>query len=138
MNPGWAGTRPTASPGSVAGPLLVPGLLSPEAARIGKAQTWINICPGFWVLMYNSRKRRADRERRKGLGLGVPPHIPGGALLSPARITVWGEDVQCQQQITRRSSVQPPHFIDREAEAEGILLIVIPSLLAVLPTQVWG
>lgn len=88
--------------------------------------------------MYNSRKRRVDRERREGLGLRVLSPIPGGALLSLARITVWSEDVQSQHQITQRSSVQPPHFIDREAEAEGIFLIVIPSLLAVLPTQVWG
>lgn len=138
MNPGWVGARPATNPGSVAGPLLVPGLLSPEAARLGKGQPWINICPGFWVPMYNSRKRREDRERREGIGLRVPPHIPGGAVLSPARIAVWGEDAPCQHQITQRSPVQPPHFIDREAEAEGILLIVFSSLLAVLPPQLWG
>lgn len=54
-----------ANPGSMARPLLVPSLLSPEAARLGKAQPWINICPGFWVPMYNSRKRREDREKER-------------------------------------------------------------------------
>lgn len=31
-----------------------------------------------------------------------------------------------------------PHFTDGETEAQGISRTVIPSLLAVLFTQVWG
>lgn len=45
--------------------------------------------PRIQGLVYNLRKRRKEgRERRI---LGSPPPTPEGALLSPARITVWGE-----------------------------------------------